>query len=76
MTKKFNFTVWSFASCVAGLLLAGGMGLAEGSNLWPLGAIWGGLVGLIIGAIFGVILKLIKVPMKYAWWFLGVLVFL
>ena len=76
MTKKFNFTVWSFASCVAGLLLAGGMGLAEGSNLWPLGAIWGGLAGLIIGAIFGVILKLIKVPMKYAWCFLGVLVLL
>ena len=76
MTKKFNFTVWSFASCVAGLLLAGGMGLAEGSNLWPLGAIWGGLAGLIIGVIFGVILKLIKVPMKYAWCFLGVLVFL
>jgi hypothetical protein len=74
--KKFNFTVWSFSSCVAGLLLAGGMGLAEGSNLWPLGAIWGGLAGLIIGVIFGVILKLIKAPMKYAWCFLGVLVFL
>ena len=76
MNKKINFTIWSFSSCVAGFLFAGGMGLAEGSNLWPLGAIWGGLVGLIIGAIFGVILKLIKVPMKYAWCFLGVLVFL
>lgn len=76
MNKKFNFTVWSFASCVAGLVLAGGMGLAEGSNLWPLGAIWGGLVGLIIGALVGVILKLIKVPMKYAWCLFGVLVLL
>jgi len=74
--KKFNFSVWSVACLVAGLLFAGGMGLAEGSNLWPLGAIWGGLVGLIIGVIFGVILKLIKVPMKYAWCFFGVLVLL
>ena len=76
MNKKFNFSVWCFSSCVAGLLFAGGIGLAEGSNIWPLGAFWGGLLGLIIGAIFGVILKLIKVPMKYAWCFLGVLVFL
>ena len=74
--KKINFSVWSVACLVAGLLFAGGMGLAEGSNLWPLGAIWGGLVGLIIGVIFGVILKLIKVPMKYAWCFFWVLVLL
>jgi len=76
MNKKFNFSVWSFACLVVGSVITVGMSLAEGSNLWPLGAIWGGLAGLIIGAIFGVILKLIKVPMKYAWWFLGVLVFL
>ena len=76
MNKRFNFTVWCFSSCVAGLLFTGGIGLAEGSNLCPLGAIWGGLVGLIIGVIFGIILKLTKVPMKYAWCFLGVLVLL
>ena len=76
MNKKFNFSVWSFACLVVGSVITVGMSLAEGSNLWPLGAIWGGLAGLIIGAIFGVILKLIEVPMKYAWWFLGVLVFL
>ncbi len=76
MNKKFNFSVWSFACLVVGSVITVGMSLAEGSNLWPLGAIWGGLAGLIIGAIFGVILKLIEVPMKYAWWFFGVLVFL
>ena len=74
--KKFNFPVWSFACCEAGFLFVAVIGLAEGSNLWPLGAIFGGLAGLIIGVIFGVILKLIKVPMKYAWCFLGVLVLL
>jgi ribose/xylose/arabinose/galactoside ABC-type transport system permease subunit len=66
MNKKFNFSVWSFATLVTGYLFAAVMGLAEGSNLWLPGAILGGLAGLIIGAISGVILKLIKVPMKYA----------
>ena len=74
--KKFNFPLWSVACCAAGFLFAAVIGLAEGSNIWPLGAVFGGLVGLIIGVIFGVILKLIKVPMKYAWCFLGVLVLL
>ena len=61
---------------MAGFLFGGGMALAEGANLWPLTAILGGLVGLIIGTIFGIILKLLKVPMKYAWCCFGVLVFL
>ena len=52
------------------------MALVEGSNLWPLSAILGGLVGLIIGAISGAIVILIKVPVKYAWCFLGGLVLL
>ena len=75
-SKSATFSIICTAYAAAGFLWTAVIGLAEGSNLWPLGAIWGGLAGLIIGAIFGVILKLIKVPMKYAWCFLGVLVFL
>jgi hypothetical protein len=76
MNKKFNFSVWSISSLAAGFLFGGGIALAEGVNLWPLTAILGGVVGLIIGVTFGVALKLIKVPMKYAWCVFGLLVFL
>ena len=75
-SKSATFSIICTAYAAAGFLWAAVMGLVEGSNLWPLGAIFGGLVGLIIGAISGAIVILIKVPMKYAWCFLGVLVLL
>jgi hypothetical protein len=75
-SKSATFSIICTAYAAAGFLFGGGMALVEGANLWPLTAILGGLVGLIIGAISGAIVILIKVPMKYAWCFLGVLVLL
>ena len=75
-SKSATFSIICTAYAAAGFLWTAVMALVEGSNLWPLSAILGGLVGLIIGAISGAIVILIKVPVKYAWCFLGVLVLL
>ena len=75
-SKSATFSIICTAYAAAGFLWTAVIGLAEGSNLWLLGAIFWGLVGLIIGAMSGAIVILIKVPMRYAWCFLGVLVLL
>jgi hypothetical protein len=58
MGRRLYLGSFLAASTLAGLLVAGGLALIAGANLWPLTALLGAAAGFVLGGVIGVLLRL------------------